>query len=235
MHRYTPNPILVVIDVEPKELGIPTEAYYAVEETHDTGKASSWTFEHVPSLIDAEEAEEIGVEHLLRDIRDHSMSASMSDGRKKGATSHALEAGTSAPPASHKVLSESLIAATVPLAAKVSNAIGSLRSLVTQLHNVQAYLKKVLDGQYPLNQHILAQLQEIFNLLPDLVHDTAWRTAITEKSNDAMSFIYLASLVRSILSIHTLIDNKLHNREEELKADDTAALQAKKEKPLEAS
>lgn len=28
------------------------------------------TFEHVPSEIGAEEAEEVGVEHLLRDIKD---------------------------------------------------------------------------------------------------------------------------------------------------------------------
>ncbi len=33
--RYTPNPVLVVVDVKPKELGIPTEAYLAVEEIHD--------------------------------------------------------------------------------------------------------------------------------------------------------------------------------------------------------
>merc|ERR1711890_21209 len=34
------------------------------------GSAAEKTFIHVPSLIEAEEAEEIGVEHLLRDIRD---------------------------------------------------------------------------------------------------------------------------------------------------------------------
>lgn len=33
--RYTPDPILVVIDVHLKNLGLPTEAYIAVEEIHD--------------------------------------------------------------------------------------------------------------------------------------------------------------------------------------------------------
>lgn len=33
--RYTPNPLLVIIDVEPKELGVPTDAYFAVEEIKD--------------------------------------------------------------------------------------------------------------------------------------------------------------------------------------------------------
>jgi 26S proteasome regulatory subunit N8 len=33
--RYTPNPVLVVIDVQPKDIGLPTDAYVAVEEIHD--------------------------------------------------------------------------------------------------------------------------------------------------------------------------------------------------------
>lgn len=33
--RYTPNPLLVIIDVQPKEVGIPTDAYFAVEEIKD--------------------------------------------------------------------------------------------------------------------------------------------------------------------------------------------------------
>lgn len=32
---YVPNPVLVIIDVQPKELGIPTKAYYAVEEVKE--------------------------------------------------------------------------------------------------------------------------------------------------------------------------------------------------------
>ena len=42
----------------------------AVEEVHDDGTPTTKTFEHVASEIGAEEAEEVGVEHLLRDIKD---------------------------------------------------------------------------------------------------------------------------------------------------------------------
>lgn len=35
MKRFTPNPILVIIEAEPKELGLPTEAYIEVQEVHD--------------------------------------------------------------------------------------------------------------------------------------------------------------------------------------------------------
>ena len=40
-----------------------------MEEIHDDGTPTTKTFEHVPSEIGAEEAEEVGVEHLLRDIK----------------------------------------------------------------------------------------------------------------------------------------------------------------------
>jgi 26S proteasome regulatory subunit N8 len=37
--RYTPNPLLVIIDVQPKEVGVPTDAYFAVEEIKDVSDA----------------------------------------------------------------------------------------------------------------------------------------------------------------------------------------------------
>jgi len=70
IRKYCPNSVLVIIDAKPKELGLPTEAYIAVEEVHDDGTPTTKTFEHIPSEMGAEEAEEVGVEHLLRDIKD---------------------------------------------------------------------------------------------------------------------------------------------------------------------
>lgn len=34
-YSYVPNPVLVIIDVQPKELGIPTKAYYDIEEVKE--------------------------------------------------------------------------------------------------------------------------------------------------------------------------------------------------------
>jgi 26S proteasome regulatory subunit N8 len=70
LKRFCPNPVLVIIQAVPKDLGLPTEAYIEVQEVHDDGTPPIKTFEHVPSEIGAEEAEEVGVEHLLRDIKD---------------------------------------------------------------------------------------------------------------------------------------------------------------------
>uniref|UniRef100_A0A2K5M7J7 JAB1/MPN/MOV34 metalloenzyme domain-containing protein n=1 Tax=Cercocebus atys TaxID=9531 RepID=A0A2K5M7J7_CERAT len=57
--------VLVIIDVNPKDLELPTEAYISVEEVHDDGTPTLKTFEHVTSEIG-----EVGVEHLLQDIKD---------------------------------------------------------------------------------------------------------------------------------------------------------------------
>lgn len=70
IRNYCPQSVLVIVDAEPKTVGLPTEAYRAVEEVHDDGTPTTKTFEHVASEIGAEEAEEVGVEHLLRDIKD---------------------------------------------------------------------------------------------------------------------------------------------------------------------
>lgn len=33
--RYTPNPVLVIVDVKPNDSEIPTDAYFAIEEIKD--------------------------------------------------------------------------------------------------------------------------------------------------------------------------------------------------------
>nr|AAP06019.1 similar to NM_010817 26S proteasome regulatory subunit S12; proteasome subunit P40 (MOV34 protein) [Schistosoma japonicum] len=72
--KYASNSVLVVVDVRRKEVdGLPTEAYIAVEEVHDDGSPTTKSFDHLRSEVDAEEAEEVGVEHLLRDIKDTSL------------------------------------------------------------------------------------------------------------------------------------------------------------------
>lgn len=71
--RYCPEPVLVVMDAQPKDLNLPMEAYYAVEE-QTSDEVFKRTFVHIPSSVGAFEAEEVGVEHLLRDIKNASTS-----------------------------------------------------------------------------------------------------------------------------------------------------------------
>jgi 26S proteasome regulatory subunit N8 len=173
--RYTPNPVLVVIDVKPKDLGLPTDSYISVEEIHDDGTTSTKTFAHVTSLVEAEEAEEIGVEHLLRDIKDNAVGS---------------------------------------LSTRVSQQLLSLKGLEVQLRNIEAYLTKVYNKELPINHAILYNLQDMFNLLPDLSSPELVK-AFSVTTNDQYLVVYLSTLIRSVIALHDLINNKMVNRDAE--------------------
>jgi len=173
IRRFNPNSVLVIIDAKPKDLGLPTEAYIAIEEVHDDGTPTSKTFNHIASEIGAEEAEEVGVEHLLRDIRN-------------------ITVGT--------------------LSQQITNQLSSLKGLFQHLQDVHTYLGQVVDGKLPQNHMIMYQLQDIFNLLPNL-NVEALIQSITINTNDQMVVIYLASLVRAVIALHNLISNKLQNKD----------------------
>lgn len=173
--KYCPNSVLVIIDVKPKDLGLPTEAYIAVEEVHDDGTPTCKTFEHVPSDIGAEEAEEVGVEHQLRDIKDTTV-------------------GT--------------------LSQRVTNQLMGIKGFASKLEDIHNYLKSVVDGTLPISHPILYQLQDIFNLLPNVTLEGFIKSTYI-RTNDQMCVVYLASIIRSIIALHDLINNKLANRDSE--------------------
>jgi len=60
----------------------------------------------------------------------------------------------------------------------------------------------------PINHTIINQLQEIFNLLPNLNGSDIIK-AFMVKTNDMMLAIYVASLIRSVTALHDLINNKI--------------------------
>lgn len=177
IRRYCPTGVLVIIDAKPKDLGLPTEAYYAVEEVHDDGSPTSKTFEHMGSEIGAEEAEEVGVEHLLRDIKDTTY-------------------GT--------------------LSQRITNQLNGLKGLLQHMDAMSAYLEKVVDGKLPINHPIVYSLQDVFNLLPNTSTPQFTQSAHV-KTNDQLLVVYLASLVRSVIALHNLINNKITNRDAERK------------------
>merc|ERR1712018_262669 len=174
IRKYCPNSVLVIIDPQPTRVGLPTEAYKAVEEVHDDGTPTTKTFEHVPSEIGAEEAEEVGVEHLLRDIKDTTV-------------------GT--------------------LSQKITNQLMGLKGLEMKLKDMHTYLQQVVDGKLPMN-HQISYLQDIFDLLPDVTNQQFVKS-INVNTNDQMLVVYTASLIRSIIALHNLINNKINNKEVE--------------------
>lgn len=69
IQKYCMTPVLCIVDPIGQGGTLPVQSYVVLEEIQE-GRPVSRTFAHVNSALAAEEAEEVGVEHLLRDIKD---------------------------------------------------------------------------------------------------------------------------------------------------------------------
>ena len=124
------------------------------------------------------------------------------------------------------------------LSQRVASQIYSLQGLQTHLEGIRDYLEKVAMRKLPINHQILYQLQDIFNLLPNLNLEEFTRS-FAVKTNDQLLIVYVASLIRSVIALHNLIGNKVANREAERLEKEgekkKEELKAKKEKEKEAA
>lgn len=125
------------------------------------------------------------------------------------------------------------------LSTRITSQLQSLQGLHLRLQDIGRYLQKVLDGDLPVNHAILGNLQDVFNLLPNLstpkappkdlpsmngivnggvgisggmAENTELARAMSIKTNDQLMSIYLSSLIRAITAFHDLIDNKVQNK-----------------------
>ena len=72
LRRFNTMPVFVICRVQDtQQIGLPTTAYFTREEIDQDGNLKR-QFVHIASSIGATHAEEVGVEHLLRDIKDAS-------------------------------------------------------------------------------------------------------------------------------------------------------------------
>jgi 26S proteasome regulatory subunit N8 len=188
------NPVFCIIDIRPNRQSIPTTAYKVVEEVNSGNDSNQRNrqFSHVPSLIGAMEAEEVGVEHLLRDINDPTVST---------------------------------------VASLIKAKLSGLSTLSEKLLECQEYLEACVRGDKKMNPEISANLQTILNLLPNLNTDDLVRSMLI-KTNDMHLAIYLSALIRTVIALHDLVNNKVQYAEEmsgEEKKDDVIFSKAKKE------
>lgn len=209
--RYTPYPILVIIDVVPKEIGVPTDAYFAVEEIKGDGTSTERTFVHTPSVIVAEEAEEIGVEHLLRDIRDVAV----------GTLSSRITGQLQSLQGLHLRLRD--IGRYLEKVAKgelpVNHVIlGNLQDVFNLLPGLNAPLRAAnarVQGEGHLMNGTARDAPGVEGAAAVAAGGDAELTrAMSVKTNDQLMSIYLSSLIRAITAFHDLIENKIQNRQQ---------------------
>ena len=68
--RFAPEPLLIVIDVTRLDnVELPAQAFCSKEDIMEDGTLEKH-FDHLPTILGASEAEDVGVEHLLRDVKD---------------------------------------------------------------------------------------------------------------------------------------------------------------------
>lgn len=104
-----------------------------------------------------------------------------------------------------------------------------LNGLLGRLAEMKAYLEKVVSGRLPINNQISYNLQNIFNLLPNLNVDELVR-ALLVKTNDMHLVLYLSSLIRSVLALHGLLANKIKYKDMDQVLDRDAGIDDDKEK-----
>lgn len=69
--RFCPNPIYCMVNTDPKLKGFPVATYITTEAKG----ATSVEFRHMLTRVHSVEAEEIGIEHLLRDLTDSTVTS----------------------------------------------------------------------------------------------------------------------------------------------------------------
>ena len=190
--------VFCIIDIRPDRPDLPVTAYKVMEQVNQDQQQVQRSFAHVPVQMGAEEAEEVGVEHLLRDINDPTVST---------------------------------------VASLIKGKISGLSTLAGKLHECQDYLRAVAAKQQKPQPEIIANLQTILNLLPNLNRADLVRSMII-KTNDMHLAIYLAALIRSVLALHDLVNNKIRygedgteykEEQEEEKKEEEAAEKKKEE------
>lgn len=169
-------PVFCIIDIRPDRQSMPTTSYKVVEEVSTKGgqRQVKLSFAHVPTEMGAQEAEEVGVEHLLRDINDPTIST---------------------------------------VASLIKGKLSGLGTLAEKLVECQKYLEACATGTQTVNPEIVANLQTIINLLPNLNTEEMVRSMLI-KTNDMQMAIYLSALIRSVIALHDLINNKIRYGED---------------------
>lgn len=153
------------------------------------------------------------MEHLLRDIMDHSQGS---------------------------------------LSTRLTATLKSLDGLSHHLESMEVYLKRVADGEMPVNHRVVALMQDMLNLLPGYmafldkskdsmevegaspVENTGKFALVPQNvppsvaesfnrfTHDQLLVVYLSSLCRAVMALHDLINNKLENRDWEANEKKTA-------------
>lgn len=117
---------------------------------------------------------------------------------------------------------------------KVNGKCDALGMLAARLEEIRTYLEKVAEEKIKPSQKIIENVQDIFNLIPDLKSGfngslaQSLGKAFAIDSNDLLSVVYVGALAKSVMALHDLIVNREASRVAEAKAASLAEEKKKK-------
>lgn len=171
---YADSPVMVTCDVLSRsQFDLPTKAFFAVEEVDSQGLVRR-NYKSVPCKVEAFEPEEVGVEHLIRELRDLNMDSLQNQ-----------------------------------LSAKVQ----SLVALKDKVLRIAEYLEETAASRKKVDQQILFALQRIISLLPKVLSPEMKR-ALASRVNENYLGLYVSGIVKSVVAIHNLLNNRIKPLEE---------------------
>ena len=101
---------------------------------------------------------------------------------------------------------------TSTLALQIQQKVNGMKGLLGRLVEIRTYLENVAENRLPVNNQISYNLQDMFNLLPNLNVENLVHSMLV-KTNDMHLVMYVAALIRSILALHGLLTNKFKYRD----------------------
>jgi 26S proteasome regulatory subunit N8 len=103
-----------------------------------------------------------------------------------------------------------------PIHKLLNQKLTSVKALSQRLTEIKTYLQNVIMKRISPNPQIINNIQEIFNFLPNFETEEIIKSLSVQTNNDYL-ILYLSWMIRSIISLHKLLNNKIMIKEEEKK------------------
>jgi 26S proteasome regulatory subunit N8 len=205
--------IFSIIDIRPDRSDLPVTSYTVTEQINTLSSSNTSSnnskrqqrtieriFVHVPTTLGAVEAEEVGVEHLLRDIHDPTISTIASLIQEKVVGLQTLHSKLLVCQQYIQSCITNSSTASTTTTTTTTNADGT----VTTNNNTKTTIAQI-------NPTILSNLQTIISLLPNTIAitDQLHHRSMMQQTNDMYMSMYIASLIRTVMALHDLINNQI--------------------------
>lgn len=172
--KYCNTPVVLRINLDAELDKLPFEGFIYNYQNNEDGSALKSNFKGISCKIVAEESENVGIEQLLRYVKD-------------------LHVGD--------------------LQTKIDQKAKGIINLKKEFQAMANYLQKASNNEIIPNNDVINNIQKIWYSIPKLNLAQQNKSVLVSNTNDAYLMAYISSISRAISGIHSLIENKISNKE----------------------